>query len=250
MLGRLVVGLLGCLGFAAAHADALTDLRAKLAGFGADGALAATLDLRCDSRVGAGDAAKTADGRIRVDVEDGPRGLRLGFDRDLLARAAREAEARAKDPEMTTPLGDALDKATPANVAALTNVASALLRLLDGATLKESRADTHAGAPAQLLVLDLPARLDREGRDALKHFDAHLKLWLDASGVPLAAEERATFDGRKFLIGFEGSLVEEARYEAVGARLVAVSRSREETFSGFGLNNRTKTVTTLTLQGR
>ena len=117
-----------------------------------------------------------------------------------------------------------------------------------GATLKEARADTLDGKPAQLLVLDIPGHLSAKEKEDLKHFEAQLKSWPDADGAPRAREETYRFTGRKFLIGFGGSESVSARFAVVGSCLVAIARTSHATFSGFGQDNDTSTTTSLRLK--
>ena len=231
---------------AVVQAEPLADLRARLAQLQGQDAISATLEATQNVRKDATVQAVT--GHATLALQAGAQGLQLTFPPELLQQAQRETQARVKNPELPTPTNDLLRDATALEIGKLLRYSDSLMHALDGATLKESRADTFDGKPAQLLVLDVPGHMSVKDKEDLKHFQAQLKVWLDADGAPLASEETYNFSGRKFLIGFEGSESVSARFAIVGARLVALLRTSHATFSGFGQDNDTSTTTTLSLK--
>ena len=248
MLKIYVLPLLGSLGvLATAHADPLTDLRATLGALQGRDAIHAEVDVKRSSKDADGTSPK-AGANATLSVRADAQGLELMFAPKLLEQATREAAAKAANPDLSSPINDVLQEATPADINDLVGFAPSLLRKIDGATLKENRADTFDGKPARLIVLDLPMRVSSKDRDSLKHYEGNMKIWLDVDGTPLAAERAQRYEGRKFLISFSTERNVSTRFQHVGERLVAVTQTRHDTFKGFGQDNDTTVVTRVTVQ--
>ncbi len=210
-------------------------------------AIHAEVDVKRSSKDGDRTSPK-AGASATVSVRADAQGLELAFAPKLLEQATREAAAKAANPDLSSPINDVLQEATPADINDLVGFAPTLLRKIDGATLKEDRADTFEGKPARLIVLDLPMRVSSKDRDSLKHYEGSMKIWLDADGTPLAAERVQRYEGRKFLISFSTESNVSTRFQHVGSRLIAVTRTRRNTFKGFGQDNDTTVATRVTVQ--
>ncbi|HET8900484.1 MAG TPA: hypothetical protein VFM84_00990, partial [Holophagaceae bacterium] len=83
----------------ALRADGLADLRAALKGLPAKQSVKATVDCQVWNRTGKGKQPKIVQGRARVVVEDGPGGLRLGWDKAELDRIQAAAKVKDNGPE-------------------------------------------------------------------------------------------------------------------------------------------------------
>ncbi len=237
--------LLGLCWAATAAAEPLAEMRSTLTRLQGSEAINAGLEIKQTVRDANGQ--KPSAGQVKLGLESGTQGLQLSFPSELMQQVEREAQAHAATPELPTPLADLLAAATPTRAAQLLGCAPGLLRSLDGAKVKESRADSLDGKPAQLFVLDVPGHLSAREKGDLSHFEGELKLWLDADGMPLASEETYKFSGRKMLIGFQGAESSSTRYAVAGARLVAKTRTSRSSFKGFGQDNETVTTSTLSL---
>lgn len=183
-------------------------------------------------------------GHASMKVEDGPQGLRMTFARDDLQKAASEARAQARDPERTSPHRAGLREADPLDAAELLNHAESLARYLDKATLVEERREAWSGRPARMLVIKVDPPLAQSQRRYLKKLEVNAKVWITDDGAPLALSYQAVYSGSRFFISFRGSIQEERRFALAGDRLLVLSRSVEETASGFGVsytNQRTAT---------
>jgi pimeloyl-ACP methyl ester carboxylesterase len=113
-----------------AHADALGDLRAKLAGLSGSTPYTGTLTLRSTVTNGKKPATHA---QVAVKVASGAEGLQMNFAPALLARASSEAAAQAKNPDAPAPTRDALAKLSTDRVQAALDMAPVLLHMLEGA---------------------------------------------------------------------------------------------------------------------
>ena len=224
------------------RADGLADLRAALQKLPATQAVKAAADCQSWSRSGKGKAAQTVQGRTQVRLEDGPAGLKLGWDKAELARIEAASQAKDNGPKQ------AMDEVSGEKAKDLLNAASALLDDLKDAQILGDQPDTWSGQPARLLTFSLqPKDMDEEGRKHLKAFSLTLKVWMGADGAPLAASEQMDLKGSVFLIGFEAHYTEQRVFSRVGDRLVAIHAEKEGTGSGAGEQGAQKTVIDLKL---
>lgn len=232
----------------AVRAGELDNLRATLGGMHANEPFAATLDVRNTTRGGDEDKPKTTHADLKLSVGVGAEGLQLGFSNALLKRVADEKAANAKNPNKSTPTANLLGNINPARVRTMADFAPALLRRLEGAKLTSQRDEAHDGKPSHLLVLSIPAGLDKSDSDAVKHFKGELKVWLGKDGVPLAVDESRVYKGRKFFISFETSTAMSATLERIDQRLITTRIRTENKGAGFGQSNDSVTTVTVTPQ--
>lgn len=224
------------------RADGLSDLRTALKGLPASQPVKATVDCQVWSRSGDGKQPKIVQGRAQARLEDGPAGLKLGWDRAELARV--EAAGKAKDEGP----GKALQALGVERAERLTDAAKALLEDLDGAQVQEDRPEAWQGHPARLLVLKLePKDLDADDRKHLKSFSRTLKVWLGPDGVPLAADERLDMKLSVMFIGVELHHAESLAFARVGDRLVATHDETQDSGAGAGQQGDQRTVLDLKL---
>ncbi|HUO84108.1 MAG TPA: hypothetical protein VM534_03250 [Thermoanaerobaculia bacterium] len=220
----------------AAHADRLAEVRATLSRAGDEETLRARIEQtvileRNDDAPERGATAFTA--------ELGADGLIVRYPEAEM----RKAEAESSSPDDGRPVTRALESIQPTEIASLLDFAPALLRTLDGARLTRESRTLWQGKQAHLLELVLDVKLS--GREArhVRETQATMKLWLDASGNPIAAETRSTIKGRFFLVGFE--LTENATRELVwhGNRLLVTREDARRSGSGLGESSATRTTT-------
>lgn len=231
-----------------AHADGLTDLRATLAKFDGDAAIAAQLSMQKNSKSGDSDEPKSSSAQASVTTSSSNGALQISYTSATLDKVEIEANKRSGDTEAVTPLADLLRDITPTQVNAMLSYAGPLTRKLEQATLKEDKADTLDGKPARLLVFEVPLNASAKDRASMKEYTGTLKVWTDDAGVPLAIDQEQVFSGRRMLISFNGSSSETATLQKVDERLVVVEQKRGQTFSGFGQMSDSTTSTTLTIQ--
>jgi hypothetical protein len=241
-LHRLLVLALGAA--SGLHADGLADLKAALARLPGTEPVKGVLELRTTRQTTEDRKPVITRGHASARVEDGPQGLRMAFARDDLQKASAEARAQARDPERTSPHRAGLREADPLDAAELLNHADALARYLDKATLLEERREPWNGRPARVLVIKVDPPLPQSQRRHLKKLEVNARVWLSEDGAPLALSYQALYSGSRFFITFKGSIQEERRFAVAGDRLLVLTRSVEETASGFGVsytNQRTAT---------
>lgn len=239
--------LLCLLAATALRADALGDLRSALQKLQGREPIKARAEISRLTRNGEGKKAKTKQSHGSVLLEDGPVGLRLGWSAEQMEAARTETRRQKADPESATPNLDSLRALNAEDASEILGAAPGLLVKLGNAKVLEERREDFGGRPARLLLLQLEPVLDAEAKDMMKKYDQRLKVWLEADGTPLAAEESVEFKGSKFLISFGGSSKEHCLYRRVGARLVAERTTKENRGSGMGFSSSGKTVVAVTV---
>lgn len=231
----------------ALHADGLGDLRAALQRLQGREAIRARAEVNTTSLNGEGKKQKSRQSHGAVLLEEGPGGLRLGWTPEQMDAARAETRRKKADPEAATPNLDSLRALNAEDASEMLGAAPALLVKLTQAKVLEDRAEAYGGKPARLLHLQMEPALSAETRDVMKKYEQRLKVWLDADGTPLGAEESVDFKGSKFLISFGGTSKETSVFRKVGGRLVAERTTKETSGSGMGMSSSGKTVVALTL---
>ena len=228
-------------------ADGLASLKTNLAKLNGGDAVKATVDYGFWRQTTEDKKPVQTQGKVTVNVEDGPLGLRLGWGKQVLQQAAQESRAQAKDPEKTTGTRSALRAVDAIEAAELLNYAEPLLRSLEGAQLLEEKTDTWQGQPAHLLILKVEAKMPASQKKYIKKLDVQAKVWVGGDGLPLAASVNMAYTASRFFISFEGSQKEERRFQKTGNRLVVASTQSEDSNSGFGQSTSSKKTTTVSL---
>lgn len=224
------------------RADGLADLRAALKGLPAKQPVKATVDCQVWNRTGKGKQPKIVQGRARVGVEDGPGGLKLGWDKAELDRIQAAAKAKDNGPEQ------AMAELKAEKTEAMLDSAKALLSDIEGAHVQEDRADTFQGKPARLLVLKLDDNdMDEEDRKHLKSFSHILSIWMGPDGAPLGLQEQLDMKGSFFLISFEAHTKTSRAFARSGDRLVTTHEESTGSGSGAGQSSEEKKVMDLKL---
>lgn len=218
------------------QADGFGDLKAALARLAGSSAVRGTLDFRTTRQTTEDKKPVVTRGHATVAVEDGPGGLRLSLRREDLAQAGAEARAMMQNPERPGPHRQGLREVDPLDAAELLNHADPLARYLERATLVEERREAWNGQPARVLVIKVDPPLPQSQRRHLKKLEVDARIWIRADGAPLALSYQAVYSGSRFFITFKGRIQEERRFAVSGDRLVVLSRTVEESGSGFGFS--------------
>ena len=207
---------------AMAGATALDDLRVALERLRAQTPLKARI--RQENTVDYKDEGqrRTRQGGASIVAEDAGTGgpLALVYDAAVLTQASREPAGRrdSRGP------GDAVRDLDAIRVLGLVRSAEHLLEALVGAGLVSERAERHGGRPARSLELTLSAQrgLDREKGFKITRT---ARIWIDASGVPLASEIRTDTEVRRLVFKVRFETTEKNDYVVANRRLV--TRRRE-----------------------
>ena len=224
------------------RADGLADLRAALQRLPATQAVKAAADCQSWSRNGKGDKAKVVQGRAQARVEDGPAGLKLGWDKAELDRVEAASKAKDKGPRQ------AMETLNAEKAKDLLDAAQELMGDLDEASVQEDRMDAWQGRPARLLVMKLDAKdMDEDDRKHLKSFSRTLKVWMDGQGAPLAASEQLDMKLSVLFIGVEMHHADTRAFARSGDRLITVHEESQDSGSGAGQSGEQKTVIDLKL---
>jgi len=196
----------------------------------APAAVSLRLDLRLERTVH-GKTAK-AEASFHVDVEEGPAGLRVLWEPDLLRQANEEERAHDGDAQRLTPLRDGLKELDPARIGHLLDQAGSLAGLTKG-DLVEEAAEAFAGKEARRLVFRFSPRLSWTEQYYLRRSEGRFTVWVAADGTPLASASEASFEGKtsRTFGRFKGLATIRTRYAVDGGRLRVAERDTEETNS-------------------
>jgi len=228
------------------RADALADLKGKLAKLKGSEPLRVSVERENWSRNGDEKKPVVTQGKATAWVEESPQGLKLFWSRDQIQQAAQEAKAKDADPEKTTPTRDVMSSLNTLGFEDYFNSAESVLQDLDQATLIEDKSDTLDGKPARLLSFKVEPRMGQRERKYIKELEATAKVWIDAEGFPVAAQKSIKVKGRAFVvISFKSEQKDEFRFTRIGNRLVTIRHQHESSGSGGGESGQTKQTTTL-----
>lgn len=134
--------------------------------------------------------------------------------------------------------GEAADSSVgPAEAVELMNYAPALLKALDGATLRKSSASSFEGTAVTLLEI-VPKREVRNPRleKFIRNFSDVLLLYVGPGGIPVAAERTQSVKASLLVIKFEAQSKEKHRFVRTSDRLLVAREAVEFTTSGLGQN--------------
>jgi hypothetical protein len=229
-------------------ADGLGDLHATLTRLQGTDPVKAAVEYTFWRQTSEDGGPVTLQGGVTVRTEDGPQGLRIGWDRTTEQTAEAELRATALAPARQAPTAQIMKSLTAQDLAEHLHEGETLDRLLLQATLLETHPDTWAGKPATLLVFrTVPVITPPSLRRAVKEIIANARLWVGADGVPLAYRSDVTYKGSRFLIRFQGMQTEEIHFQRSGNRLVAVWANNEERQTGLGQSLDTRRSYRITL---
>lgn len=213
---------LGLLLRAPADGSSLDDLRVALERLRAHAPLKARIRQENTGEYSDDGQRRTRQGGASIVAEDAGAGgpLALVYDAAVLTQAAREPAGRrdSRGP------GDAVRDLDAVRVLGLLRSAEQLLEALAGARLVSETAERRGGRPARALELALsaPRGLDREKGFRITRT---ARVWIDASGAPLASEIRIHTEVRRLVFKVRFDTTEKNDYLVAGRRLV--TRRRE-----------------------
>jgi len=127
--------------------------------------------------------------------------------------------------------------------AELTNFAPALLKLLEGATLRSTKPAQVNGRPGTLFEIVPVREKDEDGDKWVKKYVDVMLLWVDNTGFPVAARRTKELKARVVVIGFEVKEKDELQFAHVADRLLVTKRTTDSSGSGMGqTESGTKTI--------
>ena len=232
---------------AALRADALADLRTKLAALKPAGAFAARIDIRSTSTKGDEDDASRIERTAAIAaIQDGA-GIRLQWSASAIAAARRGKTEQERNPEARQSGG--LAELSAISASALLDAAPVLLLRLEGAALVETRPDHYQGRPA-LLILVIPRNpMSEKDRKRVKKYVATLKIWVDDQGWPLAMEEKIRVRYSFMFIGVTLDNSTTEVYVHTVDRLYVTEKKEENLVAGLGQKGGTRATLNVTPQG-
>lgn len=217
------------------RADALDDLRGALKRMQSADPVKAILEYQFRRETVEDGIPSILEGTVITRTEDGPRGLRIDWDRNTLLEAEAESRAYAVDPAKPAPIGQIMRLLTSMDIAEHLHAGETLDRILLQSRLQEVRPSPWEGRPATLLVLStVPVITPPNLRTIVKEVHGQARIWIGADGTPLAWIHEVTYKGSKFLIRFQGTLKEEIHFQRSGNRLVCAWAQNDDHQSGLG----------------
>ena len=222
----------------ALRADGLSDLRAALQRLPATQPVKATVDCQIWNRTVKDKQPKIIQGQIQVKLEEGPAGLKLGWDKAELDHIQAATKAKDLGPQQ------AIGTVGAAQVETLLDAAKDLVDILEGGQIQEDRTDTWQGRPARLLIVKLgpPNDMDASDRKHIKSYSHVVKVWMAPDGTPLGLSGQEDYKASFFFIGWEQHTKESRTFARVGDRLVTAHDESESNGSGAGQQVQLKTV--------
>lgn len=231
-------------------ADGPADLKAALARLQGNTPVKGSVDVRTWTRSGEGKELTERTGQAGAWVEDGPQGLKMMWNRTLIAQVRDEARAKRKNPEAKTPTSSGLGNLTPRNVQDQINAAESVANSLEHAVFQAETREAWNGRPARLLTYKLTQNgMSAKERKYVKEFDGTAKVWIEEDGTPLAASTTLKVKGRAFMVvSFSQEREETFAFSKVGDRLVCTKEESAFSGSGAGEQQQGRTVTTFAIQ--
>ncbi len=233
---------------AACHADALSDLHARLQAIKPTTPLSARIELRSTGVTEDDGNQSTTERTALIEATHDATGIRMNWASTMLDKARLQKAAVLRDPD--TPKPGAL-VGLDANAALdLLDAAPDLLLALEGATLIESREDKFENKPSTLLTLKPRMSMAKKDIKRMKKFEYVAQLWLDADGWPVAMESQQHVKFSMMLMSFNTDTREKRLYGHTADRLFVTASSRDGSFEGFGQKTAEHATTAVTTIGQ
>jgi len=213
-----------------ATGDPLADLREVLRRYPARSSFAATVQVIADTQGVSG----ARNGSTTFEVEDGPGGLTIHVSSNSLAAAESEAEKKKRDPDSLTPTRSAMVALTVFDVIDALDASAMLLDNLSGATLLEQKPSIRDGKPATLLRIKVKPTLATARGRFVNEPTVELRLWIDANGVPVAAERDSNYSASVLFFKAGNVRKEKWAFAVHGDRLYASRNDQDDQASALG----------------
>jgi hypothetical protein len=215
-----------------AAGDALSDLRTVLQRFPARAPFTASaaVHVNSDSK----DVAGARGGGTTFEADFGPGGLTLRVPPGALGAAEAEAAQKKRNAENLTPTRTAMVSLTIFDIIDALDAAGMLLNDLDGATLVAQTPATHAGKAATLLRIKVKSTLAGTRSRFVNEPKIELRVWVDANGIPLAAERDSSYSASVLFFKAENVRKEHWELAVAGDRLYASANDQEDRVSAVG----------------
>lgn len=212
-------------------ADALSDLRAVLQRYPARApfVVSATVQVNGDSQGMAG----ARSGSTNFEVEWGADGLLIRVPPSALGAAENEAEEKKRNPENSTPTRTAMVALTIFDVIDGLDSAAMILNDLDQASLVSAVPSPRGGKAATLLRIKVKPTLAGTSR-FVKEPKIELRVWVDANGIPVAAERDSNYSASFVVVSASNIRKERWEFAVFGDRLYAARSDEENRASAVG----------------
>lgn len=217
-----------------AKADALTDLRANLPKLTSDQPVSARVQITTRRSGGESDKQQKADGVSTVLVRLDPSGFALTWTPEQIRQTRHAAAEKVANPDAAKSSLATLAALDADEALNLLDAADPLRLSLDKATLLEDKPVIYRSQPAHRLFIQLDLKLPEEGRKAAKSVSANLTLWVNAGGMPLAADRDIRIRFSKFFLSYTVREHTVREYQMTNGHLVVIHTVQESYGSGLG----------------
>lgn len=229
-------------------ADALSDAKAALHKLQSRETVQVQLEYRTWRQSGEdGKYSTPAQAQVGARLTEDARALHVEWDTPLVEQVEEEARRHDMDPKFPSSLRDALKDLDPGRLHHLLNQGPVLEALVSESRFVRETVEPLDGKAARLLVFSFEPRVPSSRQGRLSMRKGELKLWIDGEGNPLAAESNIQYQGKmsRFFGAFSMQVRTSTKFERIGSRLVATSRTVEEESWDSGYATRIKSSATL-----
>lgn len=230
-------------------ADTMAEVRAALTRLPGTADVRARVEIRTKNAHKVDEhAARQEQGTISVDVARLSGNLMITFPQGLMQRAAQEAQQRVQNAEASGPTRSSLGEVNAVSIAEALDHAPVLLRQLARAKFLGQRSGSFNGKPVRIASFAIQPNLPKAEKKYVKKIDVTLRLWLDADGTPLVAEETSAVKLGFLFLTFERKAIEKSTFVRRDDHLVTVRRDATSSGAGIGQSFNTSSQMTITLQ--
>lgn len=230
-------------------ADGAGDLKASLGRLHGTNPVRAGVHLSEWQRTVEDKQPREQNARAEFQVADGPTGFSLTVmppTMDQVRAETRKPLPKAKKEQKgLRPVTALVSTFGSLEAAELVNAADALQALLEGADLKEDRADASLGTNGRLLGFQLPTE-EESKMGAKAKSTGYLKVWLGTDGTPFASLRIQGFEGGFMWIKAKIEQRTIRRYLQDAGRLVVLEETQENSAEGAGEKTQSKRTLKLT----
>jgi hypothetical protein len=176
--------------------------------------------------------ASRGEASVQLDVEEDGAGLRVAWGSTTLRAAAAEERERDAAHERLAVVREAMQELDPLRLSHLLDQTGTVAGLAKGEPV-EAGTETYEGALAHRFVYRFEPRVSWTDAQSLRSSEGRFTLWTTESGVPLASESTASFEGKtsRTFGRYKGTTIVRTRYAVQAGRLRVATRDVDDVVS-------------------